>query len=64
MPHHLKYLTIFEYTSGIKYVSVLNMPRYSYNNIIIIVTNAIISEFLPAQFVYLGATQLSILYFF
>ena len=29
----------------------LNMPQYCYNNIII-VTNVIILEFLPARFVY------------
>ena len=29
----------------------LNMPQYCYNNIIIIVTNVIILEFLPARFV-------------
>ena len=38
-----------------KYTRVLNMPRYSYN-IIIIVTN-IILEFLSAGFVHLGAQQ-------
>ena len=31
------------------------MPRYSYNNIIIIVTNVFILEFLSAQFVHPGA---------
>ena len=45
----------FEYASSTKYVRVLNMPLYCYNNIIIIVTNVIILEFLPAQFVHSGA---------
>ena len=31
------------------------MLRYSYNNIIIIVTNFIMLEFLSAQFIYSGA---------
>ena len=31
------------------------MPRYSYNNIINIVTNVIILEFLCTQFVYPGS---------
>ena len=34
---------------------VLIMPRYSYNNIIIIVTNVIILEFFSARFVHPGA---------
>ena len=38
------------------------MPQYSYNNIIIIVTNAIILEVLSARCVYPCATQLTILY--
>ena len=37
------------------HASVLNMPRYSYNNIIIIVSNAIIVESLTGQYVHLGA---------
>ena len=37
------------------YVRVFNMPLYSYNNIIIIVTNVIILEFLSAQFVHPGS---------
>ena len=37
------------------YASSLNMPRYSYNNIIITVTNVIISEFLFARFEHPGA---------
>ena len=37
------------------YVKVLHMPRYSYNNIIIIVTNVILLEFLSASFVHPGA---------
>ena len=40
------------------------MPQYSYNNIIIIVTNAIMSEKLPVWFVEPGAPQLTILSFF
>ena len=31
------------------------MPRYSYSSIIIIVTNAIVLEFLSARFVHPGA---------
>ena len=31
------------------------MPRYSYNNIVIIVTTVIILEFLSARFVHPGA---------
>ena len=42
----------FEYASGIKYVSVLNISWNSYNNIIIIVTYANILEFLSSRFVY------------
>ena len=39
------------------YARVLNMPRYSYNNIIIIIiaTNAIMLEFSSAQFIHVGA---------
>ena len=33
------------------------MPRYSYNNIIIIVSNSVILEFLSAQFVCPSALQ-------
>ena len=54
----------FEYASGIKYVRVPNKLGYSYNNIIIIVTNIIMLEFLSAQFVSLGAPQITILSFF
>ena len=35
---------------------------YSYNNIIVIVTNVIILEFLSAQFVHLGALLLFYLF--
>ena len=35
----------FEYVAGIKYTRVLNMSRYSYNNILIIVTNVMALEF-------------------
>ena len=41
----------FECASSIKYARVLNMPQYSYNNIIIIVNNVIILEFLSAWLV-------------
>ena len=53
-----QYITIlyiwqcFKHASGIKYGRILNMLWHSYNNNIIIVTNAIISEFLCAWFVY------------
>ena len=40
----------FEYTLHIKHARVLNMPWYSYNNI---VTNVILLEFLSAQCVYI-----------
>ena len=53
----------FEYASGIKYTSVLNMPQYSCNNIIV-ATNVIILEFLSARFVRPGSLQLTILSFF
>ena len=56
MPHHLRYLTGFEYASGIKYARVLNMLRYSYN-IIVVVTNIIILEFWSARFAHPGAPQ-------
>ena len=46
----------FECDSGISCARVLNIPRYGSNNtIIIIVTNVVVLEFLPAQFVYPGA---------
>ena len=54
----------FEYASDIKCARVLNMPRYSYNNIIIDITNVIILEFLSAWFVTPGALQLTNLSFF
>ena len=37
------------------YARVLDMLRYSYNNIIIIVTNVIILEFVSTRFVHPGA---------
>ena len=37
------------------------LPRYSYNDIIIIITNVIILEFLSARFVHPGAPELTIL---
>ena len=40
------------------------MPRYSYNNIIVITTNFIILEFLSARFVHPGARQVTIFFFF
>ena len=40
------------------------MPPYSYNNITITVSNAIILEFLSPRFVHPGALQLTILSFF
>ena len=39
------------------------MLRHSHNNIIIIVTNIVILEFLPTRFVHPGAPQLKILPF-
>ena len=53
----------FKYASVIKYVRILNMLRYSCNNIIIIAANVIILEFSSAQFVHPGAGQLTILFF-
>ena len=37
------------------YARVFNMPQYSYNNIIIIVTNVIMLEFLSVWFIHPGA---------
>ena len=54
----------FQYALGIKYDRVLNMPWYSYNNIIIIVTNFVILEFLSPLIEHPGALQLTILSFF
>ena len=53
----------FEDASGIKYVRLLHMGQYWFYNIIIIVTNIIILEFLYAQFVQPDAPQLTILSF-
>ena len=53
----------FEYALDIKYFWVLNMPRCSYNNIIIVDSN-IILEFLSTRFVHPGVPQLTILSFF
>ena len=39
----------------LQYATVLNMTGYSYNNILIVVTNATTLEFLPAWFLHLGA---------
>ena len=51
------YLNILEnaWINCSDYTSLLNMPQCSCNNIIIIVTNVIILEFLSAQFVHPGA---------
>ena len=46
----------FEYVYDIKYARILNMPQYSYNNIIIIL------EFLSAQFVHPDALQLTVFF--
>ena len=51
-----------KYVSGIKYARVLDMLRYSCNNVIV-VTNVIVLEFLPDRFVHPGAPQLTILSF-
>ena len=48
----------FECASGIRYAGVL---KYSYNNIIIILTDVL--EFLSTQFVHPSALQLTILSF-
>ena len=53
----------FQHVAGIKYSRVLNMPQYSYNTIIV-VSNVIILEFLPAWFVHPGALQPTVLSFF
>ena len=58
MPYYLIYLTGFKYASDIKYARVLNMLQYSYNNIIIIVTNVIILEFLSARFVHITPNRI------
>ena len=52
----------FDYFSGIKYAMVLNMPQYSYNNIIIF-DNVFILEFLSSQFLHSGTPQLTTLSF-
>ena len=52
-----------KYVSGIKYDRFLNMLRYSYSDIVIIVSNIIILEFLLARFVHLGTPQLTTLSF-
>ena len=39
------------------------MLGYSYNNVIIIITNVVLLEFLFARFVHPGALQLTILSF-
>ena len=59
MPHDLKSSQIIIIISGFEYTTVLNMPRYGYNNVIIIVTNVIILEFLSAVFVYLDTPQVT-----
>ena len=41
------------------YASVFNMLRYSYNNIIITVTNVTILELLSAQFVHPGNLEIT-----
>ena len=48
----------FEYASDIKYARVLNILQYTYNKIIIIVTNIVILEFLSAWFVRMQLTIL------
>ena len=63
-PHHLKYLTGFEYVAGLKYARVLNMRWYCHNNIIIFVNNVIILDFKSAGFVHPSAPQLTNLSFF
>ena len=52
----------FEYVSVIKYAKVLNMLRYSYNNIITI-TSVVMLECLSARFVHPGPLLLTILSF-
>ena len=54
----------FEHISDIKYAMVFNIQHFSYNNIIIVVTNVIILELLSARFVHPGYLQLNILSFF
>ena len=63
MPLHLRSLTGFWVASDLEYTRVLNMLQYSYNNMIIIITNVIILDFLFYRFVHPGARQLTILYF-
>ena len=57
MPQYaLMFLDVPEnaWTNCSDYARVLNMPQYSYNNIVIIVANVIILEFLSARFVHRG----------
>ena len=53
----------FEYATGITHATILNMQQYSYNKIIIFVTNIATFELFSLQFVHSGAQQLTILSF-
>ena len=54
MLHNLRYLIEIRICCR-HYARVLNMQRYSYDNIITIVTNVITLELLSARFAYSGA---------
>ena len=54
----------FEYTTGIKYAGAMNMMRFSYNYIIVIVTNVVTLESLSAWFVHSSPPKLTNLIFF
>ena len=40
-----------------EYAKILNMPQYNNKNIVIIVTNVIVLEFLPAWFIHIVALR-------
>ena len=54
----------FVYALDMKYNTGLHIPWYSYNDVIMIVTNAIVLELVCAPFVNLGALKLTILSLF
>ena len=64
VPHHLIYLTVFWKCLRYEICRVWNILWQSYNNIVNIVANVIILEFLFARFVHPGTPQLAILFFF
>ena len=45
------------------FARILSIPQYSYNNIITIVTNVVMLEFLSARFIHPGAANISSFFF-